>query len=1018
MQRVATLTSPDGTIEYVKGEKKVFVSKHSLKSSEIFTLPEIAMDSLKYLIETRRIKNVEELRKARISSPFLSKYITHKRTNELERLLGSQESSILTKEDLSRLSQEDFLRRKTEELTEEAKKKAEIELEEERKRIQELKIQAEKELEVVRMATSELEELPTAIDPEEYIKESEEPVKPTEEVGMLWWQRLGLSGDPFPTKLGLSRIPIEKYEDVVVKTEIFGQYLQILSKNPRELFGKTILISGQFGSGKTTFLQYLAYKLTPHEILPIQAILDPVDDADLIRQNLYSEILSEVSTAYRNRGLSDPLTSGSEFNKDTIVTLMSYLATQSKLAGFVLTIDGLHKAETTLDSSLEFVKQLQNFHESLDSRGINLSILIAGSPLWLRQITRNPAHSGSFFRIDQVPSLSPQGAFSLLEKRIKAYASQDSVQIFFDRAAIEFAYKFLAEESKEYVTFRSFIDYILPRLEKGDFKDAGISVAIDIETVQKVGTLLDMSPIGPAYQLFRTSTAGKSRLRRAMSHVLRHIYKHSHTLESEGIFRGNKGAFLVLRDSHFIERVRSRHGEHGWGMSKDFLAALENLNELGYPPEIVFRALSMEPGEKEEADRTKLDPTLNMAQDFLAKWEAEWPEMSNQIKSFIVNHQEILGSYGAPAEKLCKYCTTAIEEMVSACQVVFGTQKEADEWVRSTWVDLPVPEITSILSKTISREGEKFEYLQRYHQSAKALLEGLDTVLRVNRIVNVISSKNGNEELKWLMSAGALFEEGDLAGAIDKVNTILEKAIRSTFHLAFSLHYGPNHTKRLPPHVQDRIDKATYRGPELLRRDADVNLFYHFSRGEYAEIIDRKMYWESIFRPIFSPRSRKEIVAALRRTFSLDDRRAHRDRPAYFRKVREEIRASISAADWILESLGRTYLFATTPLQIDRRTEDSNHFVKISFGDDRSSQWWELPDERLREISARIVRYKSTIDLSVDSNIPPIFGCTVSELCATIMTLINERKIAVNFVEGSNSKIKILRIENNPPLNQ
>ncbi|MHA2214262.1 MAG: hypothetical protein ACW992_13975 [Candidatus Thorarchaeota archaeon] len=77
-----------------------------------------------------------------------------------------------------------------------------------------------------------------------------------------------------------------------------------------------------------------------------------------------------------------------------------------------------------------------------------------------------------------------------------------------------------------------------------------------------------------------------------------------------------------------------------------------------------------------------------------------------------------------------------------------------------------------------------------------------------------------------------------------------------------------------------------------------------------------------------------------------------------------------------------------------------------------------MPDERLREISARIVRYKSTIDLSVDSNIPPIFGCTVSELCATIMTLINERKIAVSFVEGSNSKIKILRIENNPPLNQ
>jgi hypothetical protein len=148
-------------------------------------------------------------------------------------------SRILSADDLSKLSQEEFIAAKTEQLKEAAMKEAQEEMARERRRLQILAEQVEGRLKEAVKFESEIDKLPEAVDPDDYIsfRASKDQVT-TAERGLLWWEKLGLTGDPFPTKLGLSRIPREKYEDIVVQTEVFRNYLEILSRRPKACLGK------------------------------------------------------------------------------------------------------------------------------------------------------------------------------------------------------------------------------------------------------------------------------------------------------------------------------------------------------------------------------------------------------------------------------------------------------------------------------------------------------------------------------------------------------------------------------------------------------------------------------------------------------------------------------------------------------------------------------------------------------------------------------------------------------------
>jgi|Deesub1362A_J573_1020465.scaffolds.fasta_scaffold06451_3 hypothetical protein len=776
-QNILLLTSPHVSINLIKNKKVQYFHRHNLKSSDRFKNREIAKETIEYLIKTSKIKTPEDLTKFSKSSTFLSKYLHDRDIEDLKIRLEGIKPGLITVEDLSRLSQEEFIQRKTKEFRDIAIKEAKIKLEKERGQLKKLKSQIEEEKKIVEKFKSELDNLPEVINPEDYISKTNEPIPIDQREGkLLWWEKLGLVDDPFPTKYGLNRIPEDRYEEIVVKTKIFDIYLQTISYRPEELFGKTIIIAGQFGSGKTTLFQYIAHKLSALSIYPIMAILDPIDDPEMIRRNMYSAIYDEISEALRMRCSIDPRARAVNIDKSNIVALLDHLKEKCSLKGYLLTIDGLHKAETTLDSSLEFVKQLQNFHEYLDSKGINIAILVAASPYWKRKLTHDPSYSGSYYRIDEIPPITFEDAYTLLEKRFKSYMREETtVPIFFNKRAIEFAYNYLSDKLGGNVYFRDFIDYILPRLEKGEYEEAGISVSIDMDALQNIDELLKKSVIKESYLIYRNNTEEKPTLRKACVRVLESIYKNNFSLEEDELFFKNKGAFWLLRKCGLIQRVKINKGKVAWGLSKDFLAALESLNERGFPPEIIFRSFGMDiksvPKKKD-----KEDTRLAVVDNILATWESEWPEIVPLMQQFINNHKILIADYELSTDLLVSYSQTALESLVNAIKIVLGSNMTPSEWVRKTWVDLQIPDVIErILIGEIPSSSTRFIYLHDYYQSTDVLLEILSGLLNANRVVNLAETNLDWRDLRVLYDGIAAYNQGGFIQSVDLISDHAEK---------------------------------------------------------------------------------------------------------------------------------------------------------------------------------------------------------------------------------------------------
>ena len=89
-----------------------------------------------------------------------------------------------------------------------------------------------------------------------------------------WFLQIDLKEDPFPSQDGLYLISKENYETIVLKTQIYNKYIEILEQNPQWMLNKSIIIYGDFGCGKTTFFDYLSYHLLLNNIQPIRIIIN------------------------------------------------------------------------------------------------------------------------------------------------------------------------------------------------------------------------------------------------------------------------------------------------------------------------------------------------------------------------------------------------------------------------------------------------------------------------------------------------------------------------------------------------------------------------------------------------------------------------------------------------------------------------------------------------------------------------------------------------------------------------
>lgn len=1002
-ENLILLLSKEDLEETIKIKKKDFFNQHSLKSSESFSMKDVAVTTINYLVRVGKIHNEENLRATVKSSFLLSKYLPENQIEGLIGLLKPVHAEILKIDEIKKLNQEGFRQKKEQELMNAALKIAENSLEEKRKK-------AIEEIQEERQKLEEIRRTVRQVDNEDEI-ESDLDSLPIEKVTdfivqtnlhdgpwqkLVWWKKIGLTGDPFPTTLGLTRIPEDKYEQIIVHTDIFKEYVNLIEQSPQTFYGQTILITGRFGSGKTTLINYILYKLANYGILPLQVVLESKKDIETLREQFYSEIINLLAKSMRERGLADPRPDGLIVDKNTIAEMLTILSQEAKIDGFAIMLDGLHK-DTAIDISLEFVKRLQNFQEYLNNQGLNVTIFIAGSPYWMRNINQDDAFGGSFFRKDEIPPITFDEAYELINRRFSAF-SVSSNPIYFEKSTVRFAYDCVVADQGSNVTFRAFINYLLPKLRKGEFKELGISVALDLEEARKISAQLASSAIKRSYSIFREETSTSEDLRKACYFALQAIYKKTVLTEHDPKFVSNRGSFKILRKTGLIEKITLQRG-FGWRLSSDFIAVLENLAKKSFPPEVVFQTFSIDTTTELKRDANE-EPLITKATNFLAKHESEWPELKMSLSSFIEKQGRINNYwYSGNETELCLDCRNAMINLIECGQLLFKDTQSPEDWLRSTWLDIPVLQTLLNLLKQKNLAGTvKLEYYHRYNQCAIILLEKLEQLIEANEIVNITSSPNGISELRVLYEAASFLVSGELDKAVEKINSDLEKKIRTIMHISFSLHFGSNYLRCLPEKSRQNIVELNKRGPQLLRRSVDKNLFYHLSRSEYSQVVNEGQNWNIALSTIFPGRTKNDVVNALQLSFALDDREQHRDRLDYFRQRKEFVRQAIVNAEWLFRSLSNALTIALNPPGFNLQNEENYHDVRVSFIGEKqtvTSALWRISLAVENDISSRLLKMSRTVDFSDDLTLTTLFNGSLAEILIIMVFLLRKNLISI-----------------------
>ena len=135
--------------------------------------------------------------------------------------------------------------------------------------------------------------LPSILDDVDF----EEPDQPVQRAGETeWWQDLNLRDNPFQGPLdGFSTIDKSIYRQIIIETDPIVWALNRLQKEPLDIFHKGFLLAGEFGTGKTTFYDFMAPNLTMKQVEPIRlALTESVDEAHYV-QKFERELCLEVN---------------------------------------------------------------------------------------------------------------------------------------------------------------------------------------------------------------------------------------------------------------------------------------------------------------------------------------------------------------------------------------------------------------------------------------------------------------------------------------------------------------------------------------------------------------------------------------------------------------------------------------------------------------------------------------------------------------------------------------------------
>lgn len=829
--------------------------------------------------------------------------------------LGS--GSPLTPLDLKRMREDEYLSTLEAQFRSKAEAEAESRLEEDRSELQRMRSALEQQQQSLAVYQSSLDAIAPAADLEKLVEHEEgpQPDRPF----VIWWKELGLEGDPFASNQGLLGIPEAKYDDVVVPTPFIRLYLDRLNQAPEQLIGKTIVILGEFGSGKTTLLQLVAHRAATLGLLPVLVFLSPHATLSRITGQFVSQVADSVSRVSSQRiddVATSPLQSIDEIG--LCIRVMEAATRSAASKGFLICVDGLHKPETYLKQSLDFLQQLQGFQERLSHAKIPCGILIAGSPAWETEILANPSLSGSFYGMEKIPPLAEESGVESVVRRIQSFVPSGKPRPTIVKAPLRRAFQVLSKRLLRPPTFRDYLDHVRSRFIARDYASVGISLALHTETIETIQREFGKSPLSVSYGRLSDPQQHSSSFRRALRIILPEMYVRKGIPESDPVFQVNTGAFYLLRKEGFIvPRANPAKRELVWHLSQKIVELLQrSYEDHKIPPEDALEAMFSDrivslPQEAE----TIYGHIRKQMETMIASWRPGWPEVTDLLEKAYTRIQQIEKASetidGLISPETLENLKVSLRNLMRAVAFVVGdpqavtgdiVRRFGDLWCApensDSWVELL--QRSEVLPRNPS---ECFGLLHLHAQAISDLSVLLTNLIRGEGVTRLSNRLLTMAESAGLHETRTMFLSQRYAGSIDALCGVVESKVRDVIFAAIRCGLGARSVSLLPDDIKQKITQT--KGHPRAKRSPDQNFLYNLSRSEYAKVVFQRDLCKIIFGDLLDSKAVIEVKDSFELLFSLGDREAHRDRPAYFREHSTEIVDCLKMSPRVCELLNK-----------------------------------------------------------------------------------------------------------------
>lgn len=1044
---LATLLSGDSHSEEWKRLKHdYFVVRHR-KRLGVPRNPELAAALLKYCIETGVARNPERFNELIQKSSFLTKHLHPKEREGLLASLDGKPTSdtLLTSEELRQIHHEEYRKQKETELAAAAHAQVEArlaevealrrdvqhrydtmlaELEQEKKKFAQEQAAADE-------AKSALDSyIDTPMDQIPYTESQQRAGEPTPD-RIVWWDRLGLTASPFPTVDGLSEISEVFHDEIVLRIPVFQYYHDLVRSSPTALLGKTHVITGEFGCGKTTLFDFLKKPLITHDLLPLHLILDAESDSDSIRRSFYKSIVHEISPSYQQETGQHPLSLYPTIEKEEIADFLRTLLNARHLNGVIAMIDGLHKNDDYRAEAIGFIQSLQNTQDYWNRAGVRVGVLIAGSKAWELDLSLNAVTRGTVDHFERIGTISASDSFEMLSRRLRAFSKDQSRPARVRRPAVERVCKQLQAKYPRDLTFRDVVEEIQPYLERTDSGFVEISLPFDKTLLAKLRESVNSFP--PFAEAI-------SRLRKRPDaflpglQLLSVLLEKTRIGESQKIFKENESLFAILAKAGLIQNVKpSRVSEYFWVPSRAVLDfGKKSELEVGYPPsEFLYEIFLDRP---EDRVSTSESFEVELARRLVATFSTADPALSTAVNASLERHLPILEHAMTPTDliarnELCARTSESVELVLKALYLAIEPRTRplfkgatVRAWLADSWNAPPevfefwreLSSVGDICPDTVQAATLVRAYLRAYRSTISAV----EKSIRDDSIVNLRTAGLRRIDKVTLNDARSHYSDGLFFDCTRIYTDYAEARIREFTYNVLSLKFGGKWRSRLGPDANKYILDQRERSQTVLHDGLNsLNELYLLTRQHYRQIITEVPgNWPLIFGPSFDPEPKDEVDRSLRLVFSLSDKDKHNLPNDFFLQNSDKVRGGLQAAARMVALMNGAYIrLLDSRNVVIENSEPGVTQVYFSFkqGSDRSNLTpiridSETGNRMALKLQKRLRAGTTEVDLNDATAVSGLLDGSYRDVLAVVVVARDKGYVSVNPGEGSRATLSLI----------